>query len=52
MFSMFIALFWSLVCPNHTDKANHNDSEQVTTMDTGGETGHVPPHPLTPPKTI
>ena len=47
MFTMFIALFWSLVCPNHTNtNHNNNNGAQVTTMDdTGGETGHVPPHP-------
>jgi len=49
MFTMFLALFWSLACPNHSNTANHNNNYgQVTTMDdTGGETGHVPPNPPT-----
>lgn len=52
MVSIFIALFWALVCPDHTNTTkNCNHGSQVTTMDdTGGETGHVPPHPPIPPK--
>lgn len=45
MWAAFIAMFWTFVCPNHTNTTNCHNSSQVTTMDTGGETGHVPPRP-------
>lgn len=50
MFTFFIAFFWGLVSPNHTQtKCTHPNSQVSTMDDTGGETGHIPPHPPTNP---
>ncbi|MDR6338719.1 hypothetical protein HNQ91_001770 [Filimonas zeae] len=50
MLHIFIALFMALVCPNNNGNTNSNNGAPVSTMDTGGETGHVPPNPPLPPK--
>ncbi len=49
MLTFFIAMFWALVCPDHNKTSNSHQGSQITTMDTGGETGHVPPYPPPPP---
>jgi len=50
MLELFLAILLALSCPNHSNSHQHgNGGTQVTTMDdTGGEAGHIPPHPPRP----
>lgn len=49
MLYLFISMFWALVCPDYNSATTNGNGPQMTTMDTGGETGHVPPYPPPPP---
>lgn len=44
MFHIIFSFFLAFLCPSHSNNGNHNNGEQVTTLDdTGGETGTIPP---------
>lgn len=50
MYHIIFALLWAMACPNFSGSTISNNNGQVTTMndDTGGETGTIPPKPITP----
>ncbi|MGF6849954.1 hypothetical protein QFZ51_005189 [Chitinophaga sp. W3I9] len=44
MFHIILGFFLAFLSPCHPNNSNHNNGEQVTTLDdTGGETGTIPP---------
>lgn len=45
MIHILISLFLAFSCPNHSGNNPSDDGGTVTTQDTGGETGNVPPRP-------
>ena len=51
MYELFLALFLAFSCPAHTNNTGQHQKNETTVTtnddggkDSGGDTGHIPPH--------